>query len=554
MFVILFLKVAFTIKKRNLFKHYSQHNSSNIFFFKKYFKSSIDYSLLKKLFFLSFFTFYSAILHCQFVYRDSIHYKAFKFENGQISSEGYFIDGKPDGYWITYYANGLRQSEGNRNNNLLNGPWKFYDEKGNLSEIISYKDSKKEGLNAQYKNCYLFKEVNYSNGLKQGRSQLYFPDSSDSKVKLELFYLDDQKDGLAKEYDTTMRIITLMYYKKGFLKTKELINRYNQFGKKEGVWKSFYKNEKVKIEERYKNDLLNGYKKYYDKEGKLDSAILYIDGVRQVEDENNADFEIKYSYHPNGNVKTSAIYNLNGERDGVSNRFDSLGNIVATRFYDNNRLIKEGIVDKQGLEQGDWKFFHTSGKLKAKGKYIDGKRYGKWVFFFENGQIEQEGFYDKGGRFTGLWQWYYKNGKLLRKEEFRRGLEDGMLEEYDESGNLITKGEFFDGEKEGEWFYELNDHKEEGKYRIDLRNGEWIYYYPNGKLAFKGNYIDGAPEGKHKYYYESGVLEKEEYYEFGLREGKWKWYNKLGIEKLSITYKNDIERKIDGKKVEEKSQ
>lgn len=508
--------------------------------------------MLKKSLIFLIFIFSGNLLIGQFVNRDSIHYKAFYFDDENMSSEGYMIDGKPDGYWITYYENGLRKTEGNRSNQLLNGPWRFYDEYGNLKEIITYQDSKKNGINNRYKNCYLYETVTFINGLKQGKSFVYYPDSSNSKVKLEIDYLDDQKNGLVKEFAKDGRIITLMTYKKGFLKSKENINRYDDSDKKSGIWKTFHKNEKVKVEARFKNDVLNGYKKYYDIEGKLDSAILYIDGLRQNEDENNADFDIKYSYHTNGKIKSSAIYNLKDERDGVSNTYDSAGNVIATQFYDNNRLLKEGIVDKQGLEQGDWKFYHFSGKLKAKGKYVNGERYGKWVFYFENGQIEQEGFYDKAGRFTGLWKWYYPDGQLLRQEEFRRGLEDGMLEEYDEKGILITKGEFFDGEKEGDWFYELNDHKEVGKYRINERNGEWVYYYPSGKVAFKGSYIDGAPEGKHKYFYENGILEKEEYYEYGLKEGKWKWYNKFGIEKLSISYKNDIERKIDGKKVEDK--
>ena len=34
-----------------------------------------------------------------------------------------------DSYWITYYNNGLRKSEGNRVNFLLDGSWKFYAEK-----------------------------------------------------------------------------------------------------------------------------------------------------------------------------------------------------------------------------------------------------------------------------------------------------------------------------------------------------------------------------------------------------------------------------------------
>jgi antitoxin component YwqK of YwqJK toxin-antitoxin module len=85
---------------------------------------------------------------------------------------------------------------------------------------------------------------------------------------------------------------------------------------------------------------------------------------------------------------------------------------------------------------------------------------------------------------------------------------------------LITKGEYFDGEKEGEWFYELNDHQEKGKYRYGERNGYWEHRFPEGKVSFEGSYVDGAPQGKHKYYSEDGYLIKEENYSFGQKDGK----------------------------------
>ena len=35
----------------------------------------------------------------------------FYYPSGQISSAGYMREGKPDGYWITYYATGIKKSE-----------------------------------------------------------------------------------------------------------------------------------------------------------------------------------------------------------------------------------------------------------------------------------------------------------------------------------------------------------------------------------------------------------------------------------------------------------
>lgn len=49
----------------------------------------------------------------------------FKHPNGNIASEGTMRDGKPDGYWKTYYENKILKSEGNRKNFELDSIWKF---------------------------------------------------------------------------------------------------------------------------------------------------------------------------------------------------------------------------------------------------------------------------------------------------------------------------------------------------------------------------------------------------------------------------------------------
>lgn len=36
----------------------------------------------------------------------------FYYPNGQVSSEGYIENGKPNGYWRTFYVSGVLKSEG----------------------------------------------------------------------------------------------------------------------------------------------------------------------------------------------------------------------------------------------------------------------------------------------------------------------------------------------------------------------------------------------------------------------------------------------------------
>lgn len=504
--------------------------------------------MLKKLIFILFLL--PFILQAQYVDRSHKNYKAFRYSNGLLSSEGLMIEGKPNGYWITYFPNELRKSEGNRKNFLLDSTWKFYHENGNLKSVFTYKEDLRNGKSYYYENCQLVKEENYVNGELEGKQITYY-ESKDSVLltKTITTFVKGKKDGLAYEFAKDGRIITIIEYSKDFVSNREKINRKDKQGRKQGIWKTYYNNERVKVEERYKNDLLNGYVKYYSANGKLESASLYIDGVKQSEEENKADFNIQNSYYADGKIRTQITYNLGGKKDGIAQTFKQNGEVEKTEIFKNGYLLSIGIIDAEGLYQGMWENYYLNGKLKSKGEYLDGKKYGKWIYYFQNGKVEQEGYYDKNGSFTGTWKWYYDNSQLLRTEEFRRGLEDGMLEEYDRNGKLITKGEYFDGEQEGEWFYELNDHREEGKYRYGERNGKWVHYYPNGKLSFEGSYVEGNPEGKHKYYYENGTLEKIEQYSYGAKDGKWVWYDIDGLESLTITYKDGKARKIDGSRL-----
>ena len=60
-------------------------------------------------------------------------------------------------------------------------------------------------------------------------------------------------------------------------------------------------------------------------------------------------------------------------------RYDEAGNIDSAKVYSGGRLLRQGKMDNQGREQGEWKEFYESGKLRAIGNYVDGKREGPGV-------------------------------------------------------------------------------------------------------------------------------------------------------------------------------
>ena len=479
----------------------------------------------------------------------SQYFTVFTFDSGATSSYGLLINGKPDGYWMTFYENGNLKSEGNRVNFKLDSTWYFYNENQQLIKTIDYKEDLRNGLTVTYDSIYIISEEYFIDNIKQGINYTFYPDSF-KIVKSKVNYINGKEDGYAYYFGKDERVISITEYNKGFIVSKQEINRYNRENKKQGIWKDFYPNWKVKTERTYRNDLLNGYLKYYSIDGQLTKAELYVDGVLQKEEENSVNFQIIPTYNKTGNIIKETTYNTLGEKDGVEKIFSDSGNVIKSVIYKNNqRLLEGGIIDTKGRKQLNWKEFYNNQSIKSEGSYLNNKKIDNWIFYYENGQAEQIGKYNKNGQPIGNWVWYYENGDTLRFEQFRRGIEDGSLIEKTDSGNVISKGAYLDGFKEGEWIYELNDHIEKGSYSYGDKTGEWKHFNKNGKLIFKGNYIQDRPDGKHKWWYSNGKLKEEGSYAYGQKNGTWKKYDINGILKISINYKDGKEYKINGKKI-----
>ena len=54
---------------------------------------------------------------------------------------------------------------------------------------------------------------------------------------------------------------------------------------------------------------------------------------------------------------------------------------------------------------------YDSGQERIKGKYIDGKREGLWIFLHKNGKESEKGEYSNGNK-KGDWSMWYESGIL----------------------------------------------------------------------------------------------------------------------------------------------
>jgi antitoxin component YwqK of YwqJK toxin-antitoxin module len=483
-------------------------------------------------------------------------FNTFYYPNGKVLSEGYMKDGKPEGYWKTYYTTGIIKSEGNRRNFQLDSIWIFYNSTGDTITKINYLYGRKNGYYYEYytdrsKPEYIGKVKSkelYVNDVKEGVSYYYY---EDGRLHETITYKDDLMSGESIEYDVTGRVITIKRYNKGSLVERQKINRFDENNEKTGEWIEFYTGLKIKSISNYKNGLLDGYYKEYNQLGKLTLTLLYNEGklVERV-DEKNAEIKVVEKRDSEGNIIESGPF-MDGTPVGIHKTFDNAGNITGSMIYDDlGNIVSNGIIDREGNKQGEWKdFFNTGKRKKDEGAYKNNLRDGKWIFYFENGNTEQIGSY-KNGKENGEWIRYFESGKTYVDENFYSGKEDGMYTEYDSLGNVITQGEFLEGEKEGDWIVKINDFMAKGKYVAGLLDGKWKYFYDDGTLMFEGNYIQGNADGKHRYYYPDGSLKEERIYASGIPDKIWKKYDPEGNLIVTITYQDGKEYRINGVRID----
>ncbi len=466
----------------------------------------------------------------------------FKYANSQLSSQGTMVDGKPNGYWKTWYENGQMKSEGNRVNFKLDSTWKFFSPDGIPTSFITYKEGKKNGIRTTFdEKGKKHIEETFVNDVKNGETRIYH---SNGNIRQIINFEDGKEQGPSFEMTNIGVIITVFEYKNGYTIRSEKVNRIDKFGQRQGMQMDFYPNNRTETECNYEFDKRNGYEKVYDPEGNLISVTKYVDDIPVMDAQETVKLDIVREYYPDAHEKSVGSFK-NGKAEGVTRYYDEKGNVTAAKVFKDGQPTAEGVIDGLGLKQGKWKEYHESGELRAEGEYKNSKRIGPWKFYFKSQAQEQYGTY-VDGKPEGKWTWLYPDGKLKREDNYYKGLEDGESIEYSDSGKVITKGQYIEGEKEGEWFYENGDLREEGGYKAGSREGEWKGYYNDGQLLYEGKYLGDRFIGKYTAYWPDGKIRETGKYQDGNKEGDWIRFAADGTEYLVTGFSNGMEIRYNG--------
>ena len=186
------------------------------------------------------------------------------------------------------------------------------------------------------------------------------------------------------------------------------VNQVDSNGKRQGVWKKHYTNNRIRYIGTFDHGKEVGTFKYYSASSS-DNPII----VKE--------------YHKN----------------------DDLAEV---QFF-----TTAGILESKGLmngknREGKWLFFHSDGKsIMSEENYKDGKLNGVYNTFYPNGELTEITSY-KNGLIDGNYKKYSIKGLLYNDFNYSRGKLNGMAIYYSrKTGDLIKKGPFKDDMRVGTW-------------------------------------------------------------------------------------------------------
>jgi antitoxin component YwqK of YwqJK toxin-antitoxin module len=350
----------------------------------------------------------------------------------------------------------------------MEGEWTYYDEQG----------AKSSTANALHDDANGFKEEYYPSG------------------KIE--FLSKYKSGYNTrliQYDTTGKVIADIDLAKGTGKV---------------VLKHF--NGKVLTEYNYVNGHMDGLYRSY-----------YPDGSLQVQDyyKNGLDDSTYTFYFFGGKVAVEGKYHL-GNKVGDWKNYRSNGTLTMTEHYEN------------GAVNGKRIYYYENGKPDTEMSMEDGDREGPTKKYSLEGQLLYILNYRQG--LVVSYTYPDASGKLL--PEIPVALASTKCNTYYSNGKISSTFSFADGKSNGPDLLFFPDGKPWLESTVEYGNTEGKYksYFPSGQLNAEYNYEDDNLQGPYKEYYEKGILKEEGFYYNGYLQGERKYYDESGKLKETRTY------------------
>ena len=211
-------------------------------------------------------------------------------------------------------------------------------------------------------------------------------------------------------YKSMNKIYLIVFFVAGIISmnAQSNINKMDNNGKRDGVWKKYYSNDRVRYVGQFEHGKEVGVFKYFSASNSDNPIIIK-------------------KYHTN----------------------DDLADV---QFF-----TPKGTIESKGMmrgkkREGKWLFYHGDGKtVMSEENYKNGKLDGPYRTFYSNGEPTEITAY-KDGLQHGNYKKYSIKGFLYQDFNYANGKLNGMATYYSrKTGDLIKKGPYKDDLRVGTW-------------------------------------------------------------------------------------------------------
>lgn len=200
----------------------------------------------------------------------------------------------------------------------------------------------------------------------------------------------------------------------------------------------------------------------------LNVFFINAQTLNKLDENGKKDGLWKGTYEESKRPRYEGIFN-HGKETGVFKFYDDTkaASVIATRdfsandgsaytiFYDQakNKVSEGKVINK--LFEGEWKYYHQASlTVMTIEKYSKGKLNGLRSVFYPNGKIAEEMNY-KNDIKEGSYKRYAENGTILEQLNYKNNELDGEAVFNNSNGVVASKGIFVNGKKSGNWqFFE----------------------------------------------------------------------------------------------------
>ncbi|EGT3625947.1 hypothetical protein FAP94_06060 [Morganella morganii] len=488
------------------------------------------------------------MLFCASALADNKIGKKITSEQFRGAYQCYFEDGKP-------YEQGFRNEQGQ-----LHGLLKKYIATGQLYVETHYENGLKQGLETNYwEGGNIRYKASYQNGKEVGISELYDDEGKlrgkvcksgtcvtqyydNGNLHLEIPMVDGLKHGNETNWGFGKLLSTQAYVKDKkqgdyfeYFPDGKVERHYQyQADYKVGEQLTYYENGQIKLKEvtNDKGEVIQAIE--YDDQGQIKKTTdskyqgnswvyrkqqRYRDGqlIETQEEDKLKNWSLSETFKKGLLIERQE--RLNKQLNGLQIKsFDYNDVITLSReYYQAGK--REGAYETVKIEPATGKT-----QLVEQGQYAKDKQAGTWKKFQDDATLTYS--HDDNGELHGEYLNKTNSGQLLESINFKHGKPDGLVQRYASNGQVYEKGEYRNGEQDGDWIFT------DGEYGFHpIPNPERRYWY--------GRFDQGKRVGHWELRSsEDYVLQIANYDELGRLDGKQYEFEEHGWIRVINSYHN----------------